>query len=90
MIIYLIMQVLFMAFSILTTPIDIPSLPDGVTTIVEGYFYYLQQGFTILAVYVDLNYLFTLFGLILLVDVGLLLYKFVMWILRKIPLLGIN
>lgn len=90
MIINAIMGLLFVVVSILTTPINIPNIPDNVVTVVDGYIYYLSQGFSILSCYLDLGYLFTLFSLILLVDVGLLLYKFVMWILRKIPMLGIS
>ena len=90
MIVSLLMSVLYGAVSLLTAPINIPSLPDGVQEVVNQYLGYISDGMTILNVYVDLGYLFTLFGLILLVDIGLLLYKFVMWILRKIPVLGID
>lgn len=90
MIISLIMDILYASVALLTAPINIPSLPDGVQDVVNQYLGYISDGMTILNVYCDLGYLFTLFSLILLVDIGLMLYKFVMWILRKIPMLGID
>lgn len=90
MIIKLILDVLYAVFSLLTAPINIPSLPDGVSEVISQYLEYLSAGFSILSCYVNMTYLLSLFGIVLLVDIGLFLYKFVMWILRKIPMLGIS
>lgn len=90
MIIEALMQVVYRLFAILTTPINIPSLPDGVKTIMSDVLGYLETGMALLANYTDLEYLLVLFGLIIAVDVGILLYKLVMWILRKIPMLGMS
>lgn len=90
MIIEALMQVVYVLFELLTVPISIPSLPDGIQSVMDQAFSYLEAGMGILANYTDLGYLLTLFGIIIAVDVGVLLYKLVMWIIRKIPMLGMS
>lgn len=70
--------------------IDIPNLPTEVSNYINDMFTYISAGAGILANYTPLSYLLTLFFLILAVDVGIALYHFVMWIIRKIPMLGMS
>ena len=74
----------------LTAPFNIPLLPPEVNVLLQTVLDYLAVGFGILANYTHLDYLFVLFGIVLAFDVGIFGYKFVMWILRKIPILGIS
>ena len=90
MIIEALMQVVFVLFELLTSPISIPSLPDEVHSFLNSALVYLENGISILSNYVDLSYLSILIGIVLAVDAGLLIYKLVMWIIRKIPMLGIE
>lgn len=90
MIIETLMNILFKVFKLLTTPINIPSLPDSVSDFMTEVLGYLKTGLQLLACYTDVNYLLILFGIIIAIDVGIALYHFVMWILRKIPMLGIS
>lgn len=90
MIIELLLDMLYGIFSLLTTPINIPQLPETVHTYLTQFFDYLEMGAGILANYSHFSYLMTLFGIIIAVDIGIKLYHFVMWILRKIPMLGIS
>lgn len=90
MLIELVLDALYGIFSLLTTPIDIPNLPEGVHDALETAFGYLEAGAGIVANYVNLPFLVAVFGIIIAVDVGIHLYHFVMWILRKIPMLGIE
>ena len=69
---------------------EIPPLPDNVTGYIETFFGYLETGASILANYTPLTYLLVLFGIILAVDAAILIYHFVMWIIRKIPFLGMS
>lgn len=69
---------------------EVPQLPPEVTGYVDTFFGYLETGASILANYTPLGYLLTLFGVILAVDGAILIYKFVMWIIRKIPMLGMS
>lgn len=89
MIIELLLTLLKGLLSILLV-FKIPQLPENVTGYIDTLFGYLETGASILSNYTPLSYLLTLFGLILAVDAGILIYKFVMWILRKIPILNIK
>ena len=90
MIIEALMQVVYRLFAILTSNINIPPLPEGISDIMSEVLGYLETGMGLLANYTDLGYLVVLFGVIIAVDVGVLLYKLVMWIIRKIPMVGIS
>lgn len=90
MIIEALLNVVYAILSLLTAPINIPSLPEGVQTFIQEAIQYIRMGIALLANWTDLDYLLVLFGLVVAVDVGLLVYKAVMWFLRKIPMLGIK
>lgn len=90
MIIELLLNVVYTLVSLLTVGIDIPSLPEGFATFVSQALEYIVTGLAILANWTDLGYLLTLYSFILVVDGGLLIYKFCRWFLRKIPMLGIE
>ncbi len=90
MIVEALMNLLLNVFSLLTSPINIPKMPDEVATYLSSFLEYLETGLQILAVYTPLEYLLVLFGIIIAIDVGLAVYHFVMWVLKKIPMLGIK
>lgn len=69
---------------------NIPKLPAEVNGYIETMFEYLEMGAGILANYTPLGYLLTLMGIILAVDAGIMIYHFVMWIIRKIPMLSMS
>lgn len=69
---------------------EIPPLPEDVTGYIDTLFGYLETGASILSNYTPLSYLLVLFGIILAVDAAIIVYHFVMWILRKIPVAGIS
>lgn len=70
--------------------LNIPQLPETVQTYIDTLFDYLVAGASVLANYTPLAYILTLFGIIVAVDIGINIYKFVMWILKKIPMIGIS
>ncbi len=90
MIIKMLLDVLYSVFSVLTAPINIPQFPAEVQTAIDTMLGYISAGVGILANYTHLGYLLTLFGLVIAVDIGIMLYHFVMWILKKIPMLSIR
>lgn len=90
MIVKMLLDLVFNVFSFLTSAIDIPSLPDGVLAVLSSSLSYIKVGAGVLASYTHLDYLFLLLGIVIAVEVGVLLYRFVMFILRKIPMLGIE
>lgn len=69
---------------------SIPQLPETVQGYIDTLFDYIVAGTGIVANYTPLSYLLALFAIVLAVDVGLLLYKFVMWVIRKIPVISIS
>ena len=90
MIIEAIVNVIYAVFAVLTSPINIPSMPDSVREVVATILDYITTGIALLSNYVNMPYLLILFTIVIAVDVGVMIYHFVMWILKKIPMLGIE
>lgn len=90
MIIKLLIDLIYTVVSVLTAPINIPDLPSDVNSFISTAIEYIGTGLGILSNYTNLSYLLVLFGVIIAIDVGLALYKLVMFIIKKIPMLGIN
>lgn len=70
--------------------LEIPDLPLEVHEYVDTAFEYIISGGGILANYTPLGYLMTLFGVLLAVDAGILIYHLIMWVVRKIPAAGVS
>lgn len=90
MIIKLFLNAIYMLFNMLTAAINIPSLPEGISAVITDMCGYVSSGLAILAAYVDLAYLLSLFGIVVAVDAGLWLYKIVMYFVHKIPMANIK
>lgn len=71
---------------LLLTPIQIPPLPEGVVTTLEAGTTYMIDGLSIFAAFTHYQYIFGLLAVVLIIQAAMLLYKFVMWIIKKIPL----
>lgn len=67
-----------------------PGLAPAVTTALDAIVYYLGQAMGIVWVFVPQTITVTLMTLSVAIEVIVLGYKFVMWILRKIPMAGIE
>lgn len=90
MIIKALLDLLFGVFSVLTLPINIPPLPDTAFSAITNVTQYIVTGVAILGCYVDISYLWILFMLVISIDIGIGVYRFVMYIIRKIPFFGIK
>lgn len=90
MIIEAVINVLYNIFKVLTSPINIDKLPPSVSDALAKALEYISAGFGIVGQFCHLTYLTVLFGLILAVDAGVMIYNIVMWVLKKIPFLGIE
>ena len=90
MIIEAVINVLYSVFALLTKPINIEKLPESVSNALQSALEYISAGFGIVGQFCHLSYLTVLFGLIIAVDAGVLIYKIVMWVIKKIPFLGIE
>ena len=69
---------------------EIPSLPATVGEYLNTFFEYLTLGASILANYTPFSYLMTLFVIIVGIETSVHVYELVLWILRKIPMIGIS
>lgn len=74
----------------ITAGLNIPGLPPEVAQVAAQITQYLVAGLQIVANFTHLDYLLVLFGVVVAVDAGMLVYKFIMWVIRKIPMLGIE
>lgn len=90
MIIELVMDTIYSAISLLTSPINIPSLPPQVTSIMATFYEYIHMGVGILKNYTHYDYLLILFGVVIAVNIALNIYNFTFYIARKIPFVNIN
>lgn len=90
MILKLLLDMLYGIFSVLTAPINIPDFPSESMAYLEQFFDYLAVGAGIFANYAPFTYVMILFGVIIAIDIGIKLYHFVMWVIKKIPMLGIK
>lgn len=70
--------------------ISIPQLPDSVLSVIDDLFGYLQASVGLLSIFLDLNMLRILLPILLIVINFDEAYKLTMFILRKIPFLGIK
>lgn len=89
MIIEMLLDLIYNIFNLMLV-FEIPRLPDGVTGFVEQAFDYIVSAVGIVANYTHMEYLLTLFAVIIAIDVAIAIYHFIMWILKKIPMLGIE
>lgn len=90
MIVSLILDLIFGLLSLLLMPFKLPPFPESVDGYLTDFIGYVEQGRAFINNFIvaDLvNVLLGLFIALLLFKVG---YKFVMFILRKIPMLGIE
>lgn len=74
----------------ITSGLNIPGLPPEAAQVAAQVTQYLVTGLQIVANFTHLDYLLVLFGVVVAVDGGMLVYKFIMWVIRKIPMLGIE
>lgn len=90
MLIALLMDLVYGFVYILTSLIDIPDLPPQIESTLTSMFDYIKSGYDILANFFDLEYLFTLFTIVIAIDVGIHIYHFMMFIIKKIPFFSVQ
>lgn len=84
------LSIIYNIFSFLSTPINIPDMPAKVEELFTQFLDYINMGLSILAAYTHIEYLLVLFGIVVAVDIGVILFKLIMWVIKKIPFLGIE
>lgn len=90
MIIGLLLELLLSLFNVLTVGIKVVGVPADVGMAFAEAIEYMLFGLSLLGHYIDVPFMMTLFGIVIGMDVAFGLYDFVMWVLKKIPMLGIE
>lgn len=70
--------------------INLPDLPDSITSVIDELFALISGSVGIIGIFVDLNMVKILLPVLLIVINFDDVWKFTMFILRKIPFLGID
>lgn len=92
MIITVLLNLVYNILSVLLI-FNLPALPDTISTILDQITGYLVTGVTLIAAFVGsscMGVMALLLQLVILMNAAYLLYSFVMWVLRKIPMLNIR
>lgn len=80
----------FFLYKLLLSPINIPNLPDEVYSVMETVCDYMESGIGFLSIFLDMRLVTLLLPfVILLINIDWI-WGLVMWILRKIPFVGID
>ena len=84
------MSLLYWLLDLVLTPIDIPDLPENVHAAIVWAVDKFIDGLAIFAAFTHFSFIMVLFQIVLVIEAAFLIYKFVLWILRKIPMAGIE
>lgn len=90
MIIEGLLSVIKKLLTLLLSPIDIPSLPSGVQQVIAKAMNYIIDGLGIFAAFTHYQFIMALTAIVLVIEAAFLLYKFVLWLLRKVPAAAIE
>lgn len=90
MIVELIKKLLTFVTDTIFSVIDLPAVPEGLVNAIEYVFGYIRQGMGIVNFFLPLDQISPIIDCFLLVYAVVHGYDILMWILRKIPILGIK
>lgn len=90
MIIELCLNLVAALLRVLLLPFQIAQLPATFASTFLTFSTYVIEGFRVVAAYIDTVYIGTLFSFVFSVSALMNGYRFVMWILKKIPFLNIK
>ena len=90
MIIEGLLSVIKKLLTLLLSPIDIPSLPTGVQEVISKGMNYIIDGLGIFSAFTHYQFIMALVAVVLVIEAAFLVYKFVLWLLRKIPAASIE
>ncbi len=70
--------------------IDFPVVPDGLNEYIDKFLGYLRGGMAFISYFLPMTLVRTLITFVIACEIFIFSYHIVMWILRKIPMLGIK
>ena len=90
MILKLLFELVLGLLEIVFSWVHFPSMPEVITNVIDMTFEYMEQGLSILFFFVDNQLILTLLPIVIVIENFDKLYSITMWIMRKIPFLGIK
>lgn len=90
MIIEALLDLVYSLLDLAVLPFHIPVLPEEAYNVMDDVSEYIEFGLGFLASFTHLQYLLTLFSVVIAVESGFFIYKLVMWILKKVPIANIK
>lgn len=90
MIIEALLNIVKLLVNLLFGWVQIPPVPDAITSVVDTVFRYIEQGMLIVYIFAPRELVQVLLPLVIIVVNFEHLYKLGMWILKKIPMVGIE
>ena len=90
MIINALLSVVRVLINLLFGWVNLPAVPDSITSVVDTLFTYMAQGIGIVWLFVPQDLVLVLLPLVIVVHNFDHLYHLGMWILKKIPMVGIS
>lgn len=90
MIIKLLLDLLLSLLEIVFSWVNLPTFPDSFSSAITDLFYYIESGIGIVWLFIDRNIVLIVIPMVIVLDNFDKLYSMVMWILKKIPFLGVK
>lgn len=90
MIVNLCLNVFLLVLRGLFAGIEFLHLPQTVLDKLEMFWSYIRQGASVVAAYTHYEYLLTLLAFVTAFSVAMNGYRFIMWVVRKIPYWGVD
>ena len=90
MVIKLCMQLVLWIMGLIFQGLSLLPLPDNIYDIMDTIWEYIAEGASVVAAYTHYQYLLLLLSFVISFSLLLNGYRFVMWVLRKIPFWGID
>lgn len=91
MIIEALLNAIYAVLNVAFTPINIPGMPDGMSEQITGFFNdTLNYAGSLISLFIPWSQVKIFFPILIVILSAEEIYKLVMWVLRKIPMLGIS
>lgn len=90
MVVEALLSLVYVLLDLLFGHLHIPQLPTGIDQALQNAVSHIVRGVSWFAAMTHYGYIKTLFVAAVAIEGALLIYKIVMWILRKIPAVGIK
>lgn len=90
MLIEILLNIVLAFLRVVLLPLQIDNIPQDVLTIFATLTGYLIDGARVVCAYIHVTYFALLLGIVIAVNTLINGYRFLMWVLRKIPFFGID